>query len=707
MNYDDEELESLEQEGEELDREEELLDQALEDTKNAADIRINTASNATITNSQNENVNNNTKHTKLTQVPIEKGKAFAKQGLKKFLDKYGMIVVAIAILIILVILITILIHQMDFDLSGIGKPNPTYYNDTPSCGKVYFTWEKESYRKAHEKDPDYEEVTDPALVDLEDEERYDYEEYEYDEYIAGIVWTDNYNYKDVDNEIVYEAMGVIARSRLIANLPDNCVVLRYHNEQAKSFKELDGTEEKYTEITQAVRNTQGMIITRNNKAIAAQYEPFSYTSKRFEEDESKNRSYYYHMAHKNREETQRIPAKWVDDLEKEKGKIIPKEKKATVKYLESFSLYGARYNIEKENAEYNLYRILNYYFGYDIEFKTIDASANFNGNLMAFGGSGCMWWPIGSDSTTIENGITFAGQAPASIRITSGFGNRGKVEGVEEATTNHKAIDIGGPYQGYPAGVINIIAAADGKVIRTESGGSLGNGIYIEHSGGIVTRYGHLHSVFVSPGTEVKQGQVIGKMGSTGASSGTHLDFQVRVNDNPVNPLNYVSPSNPRPTNCGLNVPIITPSGSGSGKESVCAGFLNAGYSPAQTAGIMINVNGESGFNPNAYNPAGGGIGAYGLFQWRAGRQRALKSLNNYTSPEVQVAYAISELNGSESNAKNHVRSSSTAVEASYNFCVYYERPGTNMTEIRNACEGRKNTSLADEFLSYVNNGCK
>lgn len=699
MDFNEEELEEKR-----LGVEDELLEQALKETGKAADVTINNAANAEVVNSQNADIDNKTKHTKLTDIPIKKGKAKVKSGLKNFLKKHAGVVVGVG-LMIFVILLGILSFQLDFDFMGIGNPQPAYYKDTPACGKVYLTWEKESYRKAHEKDKEYHIVTDPTLVDINDSNRYDYKEYEFDEYIAGIIWTDNNNAKDVDNEIVYQAMGIVARSRLIANLPDNCVVLKYYNDQAKSFKELDGTEEKYTEITQAVVASKGIIMTKEKKAISAKYESFSYTAKKYEGDSSQDGLYYYHMAHKNNEEIQRIPAKWIENLEKEKNVKIPKQRNITVKYLESMSLYGAKYNLEKENAEYDIYRILNYYFGYDIEFNTIDINANLgNKNLIAIV-NGCMFWPIGSNETTTENGITFATGTPASTRITSQFGFRGQVEGVANATTDHQAIDIGGGQEGGTN--INIIAVADGIVIQVSSGTGLGNGIYIEHSGGIVTRYGHMSRVDVTKGMQVKRGQVIGKMGSTGASNGVHLDFQVKVNGKAVNPLNYVSPSNPRPSNCGLNLPNVIPSGSGSGKESVCVGFLNAGYTSAQTAGIMVNVNGESGFNPNAFNPSGGGMGAYGLFQWRGGRQKNLKALNDYTKPEVQVAFAISELNGSEANAKTHVLSTTSAVEASYNFCVYYERPGTDMTSIQKACQGRRNESLANEFLAYANNGCK
>jgi murein DD-endopeptidase MepM/ murein hydrolase activator NlpD len=78
-----------------------------------------------------------------------------------------------------------------------------------------------------------------------------------------------------------------------------------------------------------------------------------------------------------------------------------------------------------------------------------------------------------------------------------------------------------------------VAAAADGIVIiATSSGwnGGYGKTILISHNAGMTTRYGHLSQVIVSPGQHVKQGQPIGKSGSTGRSTGPHLHFELRVN---------------------------------------------------------------------------------------------------------------------------------------------------------------------------------
>lgn len=465
-------------------------------------------------------------------------------GIKKLLRRPAFWIVAGVVLFFFILI------AIDYDFFGVGNPDPEYYQ-TP-CDKVILTWEKESYTNVHKNDLDYKPITDPYLVDLYNTDRFEYKEYDYDTYIAGIIWTDNHKANDVENQVVYEAMAIVARSRLIANMATNCVVLRDVDPQAASFTELKGEEEKYSEINEAVRNTKGIIIGKGKKIIPALYDEFSYVKKRKIEDESYNNQYFYHMANENEKEQQVIPADWVNELEKSKGKKINKFHEPFTFKLTSMSLYGAKYLLEKIDSQYELYGILEYYFGRDIEYYTIYS-------FVAGGisnSSDCFWWPIGSIETTVEDGITYASGSPETIKITSNFGYRNSP--LPGATTFHQAIDIGGGREGQT----NIIAAADGIVLEIHTGciagdkncgGKLGNYIKIQHSNGIVTRYGHLYSVLVNTGDNVKQGQVIGKMGNTGNSTGPHLDFQIKVNDTSVNPLNYVSTSNPRLNCIGSN----------------------------------------------------------------------------------------------------------------------------------------------------------
>jgi len=104
----------------------------------------------------------------------------------------------------------------------------------------------------------------------------------------------------------------------------------------------------------------------------------------------------------------------------------------------------------------------------------------------------------------------------------------------------HTGIDLVEPF-GSP-----VQAADDGVVALVGSSSSgYGNYVVIAHSGGLNTLYGHLSTALVSVGQQVTQGTVVGLEGSTGNSTGAHLHFELRINQNPVNPAPYLPPGAP------------------------------------------------------------------------------------------------------------------------------------------------------------------
>ena len=124
--------------------------------------------------------------------------------------------------------------------------------------------------------------------------------------------------------------------------------------------------------------------------------------------------------------------------------------------------------------------------------------------------------------------------------ITSYFGNR--VHPVYGTTKFHSGIDIGAGYGD------KIMAAASGTVIYVtepyegcnKGGSGYGNYCIIDHGNGYSTLYGHARDIYVSEGQWVNAGQSIGEVGSTGTSTGAHLHFEVRLNGDRKNPLNYL-----------------------------------------------------------------------------------------------------------------------------------------------------------------------
>ena len=125
--------------------------------------------------------------------------------------------------------------------------------------------------------------------------------------------------------------------------------------------------------------------------------------------------------------------------------------------------------------------------------------------------------------------------------ISSGFGSRSSfaTSNGKSSSINHKAIDIAAP-----AGTA-VKAAMGGKITLVYKGdyGGYGNTVEIDHGNGIITKYHHMLDGSLeglSVGQEVKAGQQIGKVGSTGNSTGPHLDFQVQKDGDFVDPRNYI-----------------------------------------------------------------------------------------------------------------------------------------------------------------------
>jgi murein DD-endopeptidase MepM/ murein hydrolase activator NlpD len=121
----------------------------------------------------------------------------------------------------------------------------------------------------------------------------------------------------------------------------------------------------------------------------------------------------------------------------------------------------------------------------------------------------------------------------AAARFTSGFGVRS--DPFRGRASMHTGIDLAGPV-GTP-----IYATADGTVSRSGwHNGGYGNLITIDHGRGITTLYAHLSGMTVREGEQVTRGQMIGRMGSTGRSTGSHLHYEVRIDNRPVNPLPFM-----------------------------------------------------------------------------------------------------------------------------------------------------------------------
>lgn len=139
--------------------------------------------------------------------------------------------------------------------------------------------------------------------------------------------------------------------------------------------------------------------------------------------------------------------------------------------------------------------------------KLMDAKAKYAG--------GSMRWPT-----------------PGYTSVSSPFGYR--IHPIYKVRKMHTGIDIDAPMGA------TIVAANSGRVILAGWNGGYGNCVIIDHGDGIATLYGHQSKILVSVGDKVAKGDTIGKVGSTGLSTGPHLHFEVRLNGKPTDPRKYV-----------------------------------------------------------------------------------------------------------------------------------------------------------------------
>lgn len=123
---------------------------------------------------------------------------------------------------------------------------------------------------------------------------------------------------------------------------------------------------------------------------------------------------------------------------------------------------------------------------------------------------------------------------PTSPRgeVTSPYGTR--IHPILKKPMFHSGVDIG-VGMGSP-----VLSASDGKVIFSGEKGTYGRTVIIDHGSSITTLYAHCSALYVNEGQNVKRGEKIAAVGSTGRSTGPHLHFEVRKNGITTNPLDYI-----------------------------------------------------------------------------------------------------------------------------------------------------------------------
>lgn len=195
-----------------------------------------------------------------------------------------------------------------------------------------------------------------------------------------------------------------------------------------------------------------------------------------------------------------------------------KEKKSTnIKKI----TYSVKYSSDEKEKETKTSTIVSKLYKKPVEKKKVTTT-----NYYSSGGSNIRTGANISFSK-VALGVTL--KRPISGTISSRFGSRSSVR-----SSIHTGLDIAAR-KGTP-----IKAAAGGTVVHAGWKGSLGKLIVVSHGNGVQTYYAHCNSISVSAGQKVSQGEVIGKVGSTGNSTGPHLHLEIRVNGVAYNPQNWL-----------------------------------------------------------------------------------------------------------------------------------------------------------------------
>ena len=133
------------------------------------------------------------------------------------------------------------------------------------------------------------------------------------------------------------------------------------------------------------------------------------------------------------------------------------------------------------------------------------------------------------DAANLDRPAPEAMAWPTAGRITSGFGYR--VHPILRFARLHRGVDFGAP-RGTP-----IVAAADGVVSAAGWAGGYGRQVRLAHADGVATSYSHMSSIAAEPGSNVRRGEIIGYVGSSGLSTGPHLHYEVYKGGRAVDPL--------------------------------------------------------------------------------------------------------------------------------------------------------------------------
>lgn len=336
-------------------------------------------------------------------------------------------------------------------------------------------------------------------------------ELELEDYIAGVVAAES---KGNTNQEYLKLLSIATRTNFIDQVDSSCTV--EGNSNFQTYIDVNDSSNS-SQVKQAVEDTKNFIVVSEDNMIDIQY---GYGQ--IDHEDSDNYYISYGQNYLDSTELKAIPKSWADNQSIFKNYLDNWETLSESDV--DLSLIGALYLITNEG--YNYQSVIEHYYGQDVE--------------------------------VIENAMLLSGvdgymNPTTSIHCSSAFGYRTHpVTG--ELNSFHGGLDIGvyspiyAAKDGTISRVVDYVTIINATESNYESGYGYGNNIIINHGDGTSTLYAHIEygSIpdYVYAGATIKQGQQIGYTGSTGRSTGVHLHYEVRVNDEKVDPADYLDLTN-------------------------------------------------------------------------------------------------------------------------------------------------------------------
>lgn len=331
---------------------------------------------------ENENVNDKQGNSEglvkqLADREIEKAKAKINASVLKFLLK-NPIILGIVVFIIVFFAIIITFMVMDIDLVGTGI---TSYSKAEvmqvNCSSITLIKENERFTGPAVASIEYVDINETFMLpDRTTANRWETKTYQLDEYVKGVV---NAEASKVNDEKTYEVAAIVARTYALSITSSKCYTFsnentRYSNPQ--QFEELTSSSQYYSDISKAVSDTMGTVLTKDDNLYdhsnESYYDYFCYKERTYDGEGN-----YYKMLQENEEERLNIPLDWKEENVSSSLENVNCQKNG-------MSLFGAKYLLNNGVNAYNTLRVLKYYYGYDVVFKRVSISSSFGASCGSF-----------------------------------------------------------------------------------------------------------------------------------------------------------------------------------------------------------------------------------------------------------------------------------------------------------------------------------